>query len=198
MFRHSAGRSRCVAVAAVGTAALWGVAAVLVRAATATQPATPDTALVRLCLVGLALVAAWAWLQAMAGVADAWRGAPVGTPRGVRRLALAACGVVLATALTGPAHADTDGSRPEPLARLPLPERAEGPARPHHDLVVVRRGDTLWKLAERTLPAWATDPEVVARWHDVYRRNRGVIGPDPDLIRPGQVLSLHQPTKETK
>jgi nucleoid-associated protein YgaU len=31
---------------------------------------------------------------------------------------------------------------------------------------------------------------VIRRWHAIYHRNRGVIGPDPDLIRPGQVLEI--------
>ena len=34
-------------------------------------------------------------------------------------------------------------------------------------------------------------------WHLIYRRNRGVIGADPDLIRPGQLLRLpHLTTRE--
>ncbi len=191
----AASRPRCLAVAIGLTAALWGAAAVLLRTLTAGQPATPDESLVQLCLGALALVAGWAWLQAMAGVADAWRGTPCVGGRGVRRLALTACGMALASALTVPAHAGTDGAdgpRIDPLSGLPLPERAEGPAHPRH-AVVVSPGDTLWALAEHNLPDPATDRQISAHWHAVYRRNRGVIGPDPDLIRPGQVLKL---TKE--
>ncbi|MDX6375444.1 MAG: hypothetical protein QOD98_4432 [Nocardioidaceae bacterium] len=184
----AASRPRCLAVATGLTATLWGAAAVLARALTARQPATADEALVRLCLGALVVAAGWAWLQGMTGVADAWRGTPRAAHGGVRRLAVAACGVALAGALTAPAHAGTDGS--DPLSGLPLPERAEGPAQPRHPTVVVRPGDTLWGLAERDLPTPATDRRVTSRWHAVYRRNRGVIGPDPDLIRPGQVLSL--------
>ena len=191
----AASRPRCLAVAIGLTATLWGAAAVLVHTLAARQPATPDEALVRLCLGALALAAGWAWLQAMAGVADAWRGTSRVGHRGVRRLALAACGVALASVLTAPAHADTDGPRADPLSGLPLPERAEGPAHPRHHALVVRPGDTLWALAEQDLPAPATDRQVSARWRAVYRRNRGVIGPDPDLIRPGQVLKL---TKEKR
>jgi nucleoid-associated protein YgaU len=101
--------------------------------------------------------------------------------------------VVLAGALAAPAHAGaggTGGPRPDPLSGLPLPERAEGPAHPRHHDVVVRTGDTLWALAEHELPRRATDLQVAAGWHAIYRRNRGVIGPDPDLILPGQVLTL--------
>ena len=193
----AASRPRCLAVAIGLTATLWGVAAVLARPLAARQPATPDEALVRLCLGALSLAAAWAWLQAMAGVVDAWRGTPCQVHRGVRRLALVACGMALASALTAPAHAGTDdppSDRPaDPLSGLPLPERAEGPAHPRDHAVVVRPGDSLWALAEHDLPTSATDRQVSARWHAVYQRNRGVIGPDPDLIRPGQVLKL---TKE--
>jgi resuscitation-promoting factor RpfA len=56
------------------------------------------------------------------------------------------------------------------------------------DEVVVLRGDTLWAIAARALPADATDADVAAevqRWHAA---NADVIGADPDLIRPGQVL----------
>jgi nucleoid-associated protein YgaU len=193
----AASRPRCLAVAIGLTATLWGVAAVLARTFAAGQPATPDQALVRLCLGALCLAVAWAWLQAMAGVADAWRGTPRHLHSGVRRLALVACGMALASVFAAPAHAGTDGppsDRPtDPLSGLPLPERAEGPAHPRDHAVVVRPGDTLWALAEHDLPASATDPQVSSRWHAVYLRNRGVIGPDPDLIQPGQVLKL---TKE--
>lgn len=54
--------------------------------------------------------------------------------------------------------------------------------------VVVLRGDTLWAIAARALPADASDADVAAaveRWHAA---NVDVIGADPDLIRPGQVL----------
>lgn len=54
--------------------------------------------------------------------------------------------------------------------------------------VVVRSGDTLWGIVARHLGADA-GPEVVAReWPRWHRANRQVIGPDPDLIHPGQEL----------
>ena len=196
----AASRPRCLAVAIGLTVALWGAAALLVRTFAARQPATPDEALVRICLGALAVAAGWAWVQGMAGVTDAWRGTPAAGQHGVRRVALAACGIALAGALTAPAHAGTDHPRSDPLAGLPLPERAEGPAHPrqhhHPHQVVVRPGNTLWALAAHDLPAAATDREVASRWHAVYRHNRGVIGPDPDLIRPGQVLSLTKPKEQ--
>ncbi|MFE9234606.1 LysM peptidoglycan-binding domain-containing protein [Cellulosimicrobium funkei] len=54
--------------------------------------------------------------------------------------------------------------------------------------VVVVRGDSLWSIAARHLPAGSTDGQVaeaVERW---YATNAHVVGADPDLVRPGQVL----------
>jgi nucleoid-associated protein YgaU len=121
---------------------------------------------------------------------DAWRGARSARSRGLRRLVLAACGVALAGALAAPSYATSDHPSPDPLSGLPLPERAQGPARQADRSVVVRAGDSLWALAERDLSSLATDLRVGDRWHAIYRRNRGVIGPDPGLIHPGQVLKI--------
>lgn len=54
--------------------------------------------------------------------------------------------------------------------------------------VVVHRGDTLWSIAARHLGAGASDAEVAGEWPRWWRANAGVIGPDPDHVRPGQVL----------
>jgi nucleoid-associated protein YgaU len=61
---------------------------------------------------------------------------------------------------------------------------------PPPDTVVVRRGDCLWSIARHDLPRGATSAEVTARWRAVYAVNRPVIGPDPDVIEPGQRLRL--------
>jgi nucleoid-associated protein YgaU len=190
----AAGRPRCLAVAAALTAAIWGAAAVPVRAVIAGPPATTDEALVHLCLAALVVAAAWAWLQIVAGVADAWRGAAPG--RGVlRRLAVAACGAALVGSLAGPAVAAPAGPTThsrvsDPLAGLPLPERAEGGTHPAPGRVVVRTGDTLWGLAAEDLGRLATPRAITEHWHHLYAVNRAAIGPDPDLILPGQVLRL--------
>jgi LysM repeat protein len=47
---------------------------------------------------------------------------------------------------------------------------------------VVRAGDTLWSIAERN--------GVKGGWRTLYRLNRNVVGADPDLILPGQQLTL--------
>jgi nucleoid-associated protein YgaU len=55
--------------------------------------------------------------------------------------------------------------------------------------VSVRAGDTLWEIAAAHLPAGSDDAAVAAAWPRWYEANRDVIGPDPDLIHPGQVLT---------
>jgi hypothetical protein len=49
-------------------------------------------------------------------------------------------------------------------------------------IYMVRAGDTLTSIAERM--------NVTGGWQSLYERNHNVVGADPDLIRPGQQLSL--------
>ncbi|MEV0416287.1 LysM domain-containing protein [Streptomyces sp. NPDC050448] len=49
----------------------------------------------------------------------------------------------------------------------------------------VRHGDSLAVIARRELGN-------EARWRELYAMNRGVIGSNPELIQPGQVLTLPQ------
>ena len=76
--------------------------------------------------------------------------------------------------------------RPQPDLRVLAPTRRE----PTHDAaeVVVRRGDTLWSIAARQLGADASEAEVAAAWPRWFAANRAVVGADPDLLLPGQVL----------
>ena len=54
---------------------------------------------------------------------------------------------------------------------------------------VVRPGDTLWSIAGRVLET--DDVRRIARyWPRIHRHNRETVGPDPNLIFPGQVLEL--------
>jgi len=137
-----------------------------------------------------------------------------------RRLVLALCGVAVATQLAAPAHAaqgQGPDERPS-LAGLAVPDRAavgvvrsrgSGVARPlarplarpgFRDLgataaaarprVVVQPGDSLWSIAEDALGPDADVPALVDHWHRTYAANRQVVGTDPDLIHPGQQLSL--------
>ena len=57
---------------------------------------------------------------------------------------------------------------------------------------VVRPGESLWSIAAHALASAGRDtsaPSVAAAWPAWYRANEAVIGSDPDLIRPGQVLT---------
>lgn len=57
------------------------------------------------------------------------------------------------------------------------------------DRYVVAPGDALWSIAARALGT--DEPRRVARyWPRIHRLNRAVIGSDPSLIYPGQVLRL--------
>ncbi|MCL6560739.1 MAG: LysM peptidoglycan-binding domain-containing protein, partial [Firmicutes bacterium] len=47
----------------------------------------------------------------------------------------------------------------------------------------VKDGDTLWLIAQRVYGDGS-------RWSDLYAANQDVIGPDPDLILPGQQLVI--------
>jgi hypothetical protein len=145
--------------------------------------------------------AAWAMLIGIAAVvettsagrlpATAW----VGCPRSLRRLLLAGLGVALVGA--GPLQPSATASAEAPL---PVPARPVGTvqagtrapdnlADPRSGLVV-RPGDSLWRIAEQRLHSSASADEVTALVHRMHHRNRGVIGPDPDLIRPGQRLAV--------
>lgn len=195
--RHLLSRTRCVLVVGAATTGATVVFRALVRGLTA-PIGTVEEALVRICLIALSGAVAWAWLATLSVVAEAWRGRPggrwVGAP--LRRLVLLCCGVVLAA----PVSAASGDERPIPqpaIAGLPLPDRATGPAhRPHpiaepaRRTVVVRAGDCLWHLAAADLPVGASAPRVTARWQAIHRLNVAVIGPDPDLIQPGQRLAL--------
>ncbi len=54
--------------------------------------------------------------------------------------------------------------------------------------VVVMRGDSLWSIAARDLGPMASDVEIARHWPKWYAANKDVIGGDPGLILPGQVL----------
>ena len=73
------------------------------------------------------------------------------------------------------------------------------------DEVVVRRGETLWGIAARHLGPGAGAAEVAAEWPHWFSANLDVIGPDPDVLHPGQRLrppaaspsGLKQPPRAT-
>jgi hypothetical protein len=72
----------------------------------------------------------------------------------------------------------------------PSPPATEPPGEPSPCSIAVRSGDTLWDLASAHLGPGADDAAIDAAWRADYAANRDVVGPDPDLILPGQVLTL--------
>ena len=68
---------------------------------------------------------------------------------------------------------------------------------PRHDELVVRPGDSLWSLAARRLGPGASTTAIAAEWPRLYAFNRAAIGPDPNLIHPGQRLTPPAPDERT-
>jgi nucleoid-associated protein YgaU len=64
-------------------------------------------------------------------------------------------------------------------APVPTPDLTTRAVRTH----TVERGDSLWKIAKKYLGNGN-------HWKTIYEANRGVIGSNPDLIKPGQVLTI--------
>ncbi|KAA3640457.1 MAG: LysM domain-containing protein [Armatimonadetes bacterium] len=68
-----------------------------------------------------------------------------------------------------------------------------GAARPTQGSYVVVPGDCLWKIARSLLAAdglSVTGTATSALWRSIYEMNRELIGPNPNLIFPGQELVL--------
>lgn len=222
MTRHDhPSRLRCLAVWLLATGGCGGLVPWLL--AGVGRPVGFETALVDLMSVAGAAAGLWLWLLATLTTYDAARGsadqARAGIPGGVRRVVLAACGVALASGgLAVPAHADDGHAQRSILAGLPMPDRpttlgslglafqvAQATAHAHHrpparprpatTTVVVQDGDTLWAIAQRQLGA-ASDDAVGRACARLYDLNRAVIGDDPDLIHPGQLLRLPDLTQE--
>jgi nucleoid-associated protein YgaU len=92
----------------------------------------------------------------------------------------------------GPAHHPTAGSVSRAAPALPegwTPDRPAASSAGRLTPVVVVRGDTLWDIAARHLGRGASLAQVAAEWPRWHAINRATIGPNPDLIFPGQRLT---------
>ena len=147
-----------------------------------------DGALTRAASVALVACTAWLWLVTSLTAYDAARGARIrslpGCPRAVRRLLLTACGVALAASVA-PANAD-----PGQSGLPPTPVASTAGASPTAPAVDVRKGDCLWDLAEASLAPDAPVAEVDRQWRAIWAANRDTVGTEPDLIVPGQHLTI--------
>lgn len=156
-----------------------------------TAPVAPAEALSAVAAVALVGCAAWLWLVTTVTAFDAARGQAArsltGCPGVVRRLVLTACGVALAASVA-PAHADAPASG---AGLPPQPVVATAGMAPAPQEVTVRSGDNLWNIAsERLTPPNASDSEIDRAWRGLWSANRDVVGDDPDLLLPGQRLTL--------
>ena len=108
------------------------------------------------------------------------------SPAGIAQLAPVPAPIVAPPQLTPPSlDWPLAGSSPE---HLPTPTPKATPT-PH----CVRAGDTLWGLAAAELPADAPANVIAATWQQIYQQNRAVIGADPGLLLPGQLLVIAPP-----
>lgn len=74
--------------------------------------------------------------------------------------------------------------KPTALDTTPVDSPAAEHTRTQH---VVEPGDSLWAIAAAHHPA---DADLDQEWRGIWEHNRAVIGADPGLILPGQVLDL--------
>ncbi len=84
----------------------------------------------------------------------------------------------------GVSHLIATGA-PTPIA-APVPVKTAvgpAPAPPPARTYTVRAGDTLSGIAAKYWEPFIT-------WQSIYNLNRGIIGPNPNLIRPGQILAI--------
>jgi hypothetical protein len=164
------------------------------------DPAFTDL-LVTACAAVSLVAGGWLWAittDVVVGVLKAGGRVAVRRRGPIRILLLAACGAVALSTTVAPASADESRPvAPSSLAGLPLPDRATSEGRlprPEHiapsTVVRVRSGDSLWAISEARLGSRATIADLVDYWHRIYDHNADVIGPDPDLIFPGQLLEL--------
>jgi nucleoid-associated protein YgaU len=114
-----------------------------------------------------------------------------GCPLAWRRRLLAVCGAVILAGTAAPTYAAPQRTSANNGHGLPLPGRTAGEiVAPSHRTVVVRPGDSLWRIAARELPATAGAARIDRLWRRIAARNGSVIGADPNLIQPGQRLAL--------
>lgn len=212
------------------TALLATAAAHLARwAQTLAPPREADFPTLLTELAAWTLVAGCAWASALllAAAAEAGTGGHLRAtrlfpcPGVVRRWAFMLLGAAVVCAAPVPAQAEQWSAPPEAgFVGLPVPARPDGAVQvagrsrvpattsrapvDRHRRVVVQPGDSLWDLAADRLPQPTDERAVAAAVAAMYRVNRDVVGPDPDLLRPGQRLVVpvrlqpDQPSQEDR
>jgi len=145
-----------------------------------------STALLSLTAGLLLATTAWAVLIA---VLSSWRPtarwAAAMTPRALRAALFTGVSGAIALSPVRAQAGDLDG--------LPLPDRPVTSALSDQSVHVVVAGQSLWTIAASTLGADSSSATIATETSRWYERNRAVIGPNPDLILPGQALTAPQP-----
>jgi hypothetical protein len=146
--------------------------------------------------VGRAATAVWSWLVPRAARATLTAALGIGVT------AAPALGHVGVSAQTSehvpqvlrpvthggwPSASHPAGSLPA-MASAPPSTPAQADAAPQHR-VTVQPGDSLWLIAARHLGPDAGNARVAAEWPRWYALNRETIGPDPNLLLSGTVLT---------
>jgi hypothetical protein len=169
-------------------------------------------AMVRACLPSAGAGSAVRSVRMLGGLAD---GLDRWSPRVVRRAVALALGAAVTAGLAAPAlAAQTSATQTlaTPAGRgrldgLQVPDRvtgtgtasasavtldgkAPGPDHAARRVVVVADGDSLWSIAADLIGPSAADARVDRAWHLLYRANRHTVGSDPDLIDPGDRLTV--------
>lgn len=174
----------------------------------------PDRAVISLVAVSCWLILGWLLLAVSATAAGSLPGV-LGViartvsgrllPATLRRATVVALGLSVATggASMAAAAGTVSSSLAQPAwatARIDV-DWPVGPASapaPGRRTVIVAPGGCLWDLAAAQLGPGATNAQIAAEWQRWYAVNRSVVGPDPDLIQPGQRLvspAPHRPDR---
>ena len=136
------------------------------------------------------LLAATAYAVLVA-VLSSWRPtarwATAMTPRAFR--------AALFTGMSGAIALSPVRANADDLDGLPLPDRPVTSTLGDQSVHVVASGQSLWTIAASTLGADSSATTIATETSRWYERNRTVIGPNPDLILPGQVLTPPQPER---
>ena len=195
----------CASAAAVATCWLWLVATLVtldaargVRTVRRGVPAGLRRALLALC--GAALTSGLAAPALAGGAAVTGPDTQPGPLAGLRLPERASVTpAVRAGAATHPEPGQADVVQPvttrsggqggQATAR-PAAPGADAAAPSRETTVVVSAGDTLWEIAAQQLGPHSSVEETAAAWPAIYSLNRDLIGPDPDVIEPGQRLVL--------
>jgi nucleoid-associated protein YgaU len=160
------------------------------------------------------LTALWLMLGLLITLAASRAGRPDGllealarrvTPSLIRRLVTTATGASL---FLGPAVASATPTAPSSAAGMPVSAAAAGGASATRSLpaattpgppldpapaagtVLVKPGDSLWRLTAQRLGPSASDRQIAVDWPYWYSANRQVIGRNPNLLRPGERLTV--------